>query len=154
MITYRICKRKFQKDLSGNGAAISGGRWNTKGFHMIYTSESRALCVTEIAVHIPLGIIPKDYALVQFQIHSTIKIYEVKEQTLPAEWNEFPFHNLTQKLGDEFLKANRYAVMKVPSAVVQGEFNYLLNPAHDEFKKIVLLNTEPFNFDKRLFKRL
>jgi len=41
--------------------------------------------------------------------------------------------------------------VQVPSAVVQGEFNFLLNPAHKDFKKVKILKTEAFAFDKRLF---
>ena len=54
MKVFRLCKAKFANDLSGLGAEKSGGRWNSKGVAMVYSSESRALCTTEIAVHTPL----------------------------------------------------------------------------------------------------
>ena len=120
---------------------------------MTYTSDSRALCVTEIVVHAPAGVIPQDYVLLTFEVPSDTKILELEEKLLPNNWNAFPYHSSTQKLGDKFLKAGEYAVMKVPSAVVKGEFNYVLNPAHPDFKKIKVISIEPFDFDKRLFTR-
>ena len=68
MIVFRLSKAQFANDLSGKGAELVGGRWNSRGNAMLYTSQSIALCVTEIAVHVPLGILPKDYQLVHIEI--------------------------------------------------------------------------------------
>ncbi|MFT3920211.1 RES family NAD+ phosphorylase [Cloacibacterium sp.] len=68
MIVFRLSKEQFAQDLSGKGAELVGGRWNSRGNAMLYMSQSIALCVTEIAVHVPLGILPKDYQLVQIEI--------------------------------------------------------------------------------------
>ena len=57
MIVYRLSKSKYSADLSGKGAEKAGGRWNSKGVAMVYTSASRALCTAEVAVHVPLGIV-------------------------------------------------------------------------------------------------
>ena len=70
MIVYRLAKSKFAKDLSGRGAEIAGGRWNSKGVRMVYASASRALCTTEIAVHTPLGNVPTDYQIISIIIPS------------------------------------------------------------------------------------
>ncbi len=150
MIVYRLSKEKFAKDLSGRGAEMVGGRWNSRGNAMLYTSQSIALCVTEIAVHVPLGILPKDYQLIRIEI-SDEDCLEVKR--LPKDWQSFPHSNSTQMIGDKFLKENKFLVMKVPSATVQGEFNYLINTRHKDFGKIKILKIENFNFDERLFKR-
>jgi RES domain-containing protein len=56
-------------------------------------------------------------------------------------------------IGDKFLKDSKFLVLKVPSATVQGEFNYLINPRHKNFDQIKILKIENFNFDERLFKR-
>ena len=150
MIVFRLSKEKFSRDLSGKGAEVVGGRWNSKGNPMLYTSQSIALCVTEIAVHVPLGILPKDYQLVHIELPKT-EILEVKK--LPKDWQTFPHANSTQMIGDKFLKENKFLVMKVPSAMVQGEFNYLINPWHKDFNKIKIHKIENFTFDERLFKR-
>ena len=104
---------------------------------MVYTSESRALCTTEVAVHTPLGILPKNYVLVSINIPDDIKIHALNKKRLPPDWNSIPHSGTTQDLGDLFVSAKKFAVMKVPSAVVPGDFNYLINPAHPDSAKIV-----------------
>jgi RES domain-containing protein len=153
MIVYRLCKEKRKNDLSGKGSELTGGRWNSKGIAMLYTSESRALCTTEIAVHSPLGIIPSHYWIITIEFPDTIDTLEIDETALPADWNTFPHQHCTQALGDDFITTGKYLVMKAPSAVVQGDFNYLINPAHSLFVQVKIKETEPFEFDERLFVR-
>lgn len=153
MIVFRLSKSKFADDLSGKGAEKSGGRWNSKGTAMVYTSESRALCTTEIAVHTPLGNLPLDYELISIEIPDTIKIQELDLKDLPADWKSIPHSHATQEIGDSFVSDGIYPVLRVPSAVVQDEFNYLVNPRHLESQKIKVKAIEPFNFDERLFIR-
>jgi len=153
MIVFRLSKSKFADDLSGKGAEKSGGRWNSKGTAIVYTSESRALCTTEIAVHTPLGNLPLDYKLISIEIPDSIKIQEINFEDLPAEWNSLPHTHATQEIGDRFVSDGIFPVLKVPSAVVQDEFNYLVNPRHMESFKIKILEIESFDFDERLFIR-
>lgn len=148
MIVYRLSREIYADDLSGKGAEIAGGRWNSKEISALYTAQSIALCVTEIAVHIPLGILPKDYFLVRIEIPD-LNFFEPKR--LPKNWNSFPHPDSTQKIGDKFFKENKFLAMKVPSAAVQGEFNYILNPRHKDFPKIKIRKKEKFTFDNRLF---
>ncbi len=150
MTVFRLSKNIYAHDLSGKGAEIAGGRWNSRGNAMLYTSQSIALSVTEIAVHTPLGITPKDYSLIHIELPDS-EIFEVKK--LPSDWQTFPHADSTQKIGDEFLKKNKFLTLKVPSAVVQGDFNYLINPMHPDFSKIKILKIEKFSFDERLFRR-
>ena len=151
MIVFRLSKSNYQNDLSGRGAEIYGGRWNSKGTPMIYTSQSRALCVAEIAVHSPLGIIPKDYFLIVLEIPENCKIMQISESELPDGWSSIPHIHQTQLLGDIFIKNSENLVMKVPSAVVQGDWNYLINPLHKDISLIKIISAEKYGFDKRLF---
>ncbi len=152
MIVYRLAKKKYCGDLSGEGAGLTGGRWNSRGIRVIYTSESRALCTAEIAVHIPIGILPDNYYLVTIEIPDNIQINSINLNTLPKNWNKFPYPVLTQDIGNRFIDENKYLVLRVPSAVIQGDFNYLLNPNHKDFVKIKITKKEKFSFDERLFK--
>ena len=152
MIVFRLAKLKFSQDLSGKGAELAGGRWNSKGTPLVYTSESRALCTTEIAVHTPLGIIPDDYYLITIQLPKTLTLEEIKTESLPDDWKTFPHSNATQKIGDQFVRETKSLILKVPSAVVPGDFNYLLNPIHKDFNSVKIIATEAFEFDKCLFK--
>lgn len=151
MIVFRLSKAEFCRDLTGLGAQKSGGRWNSKGVAILYTSQSRALCTTEIAVHTPLGILPTDYQIVSIQIPDEAKIDELMPAKLPYNLRTFPHSYETQEIGNSFVKAAKYLVLKVPSVVVPGEFNYLINPKHNDFKKVKILSVESFNFDERLF---
>ncbi|MBU2650334.1 MAG: RES family NAD+ phosphorylase [Bacteroidetes bacterium] len=152
MIVYRLSKEKYAGDLSGKGAELSGGRWNHKGTKVLYTSDSRALCTAEIAVHCSMGNIPHDYFMISIEIPDDITVQEIKVGSLPKSWKSFPYAGSTQKIGDEFIKENRLLILKVPSAVVQGDHNYLINPAHEDFQKIKITGKERFVFDQRLFR--
>ncbi len=154
MIVYRLSKSKYSNDISGKGAELSGGRWNSKGIPVLYTSESRALCTAEIAVHTPLGNIPLDYEICSINIPSGITPFDVNLTDLPADWKSIPYAHSTQEIGDQFVKENKFLLMKVPSVVVQGEYNYLINPSHADFNKIIIESIEAFSFDERLFIRL
>jgi RES domain-containing protein len=123
------------------------------GKAVIYTSESRALCVAEIAVHIPLGIIPDNYVLVTIEIPNEIRIQKIRQNELSPDWRSFPYVQSTRLIGDKFLMQNRSLVLQVPSAVIPGDFNYLINPAHKDIARIKILKTEPFLFDERLFDK-
>ena len=151
MIVYRLAKAKFSNELSGKGAEKTGGRWNSRGVAMIYASESRALCTTEIAVHIPLGLLPSDYKIITIEIPDSIKIQMLTKNKLPAYWNAIPHPASSQQIGDDFIRKNKSAVLKVPSAVVPGDFNYLFNPGHKDFQLIKIRKVERFAFDSRLF---
>lgn len=152
MTVYRLSKQKYCYDLSGKGAELIGRRWNSKGTAMLYTSSSRALCVTELAVHLPLGIVPKDFYLVTIEIPDSCSIYQLKEEDLPPNWNAHPHSHFTQVMGDKFANTKKHIGMSVPSAAVQGDYNYLINPHHKDFQQIKITQATVFTFDDRLFK--
>ena len=152
MLVYRLSKEKYKDELSGYGASLNGQRWNSKGIEVVYTSQSRALANSEIAVHISLGILPRDYFMVEIEIPDSVKICEINKSELPSGWDSLSCHPATQHFGDEFVEGNKCAVLRVPSVVVQGEFNFVLNPKHRDFIKIHITNTEPFPFDPGYFK--
>lgn len=152
MIVYRICKQDFARDLSGKGAEKAGGRWNKRGTAVLYTCPGIALCTTEVAVHLPLGILPDNYALVSIEIPDG-EMLKIEEDLLPYEWDTFPYHEYTQRLGSLFVSEARFLCMRVPSAVVPGEYNIIINPAHAQARKVHIKEVKPYRFDKRLFDR-
>lgn len=153
MIVYRLSKQAYIHDLSGRGAELNGGRWNSKGTAVVYTSSSRALAVLEVAVHTPLGFMPSDYFMATIELPDNAEIFKPGIDQLPEKWNNNPFIKATQQIGDSFVKANKYLALQVPSATVAGDFNYLLNPLHPDFKAVKIINAEFFEFDSRLFKK-
>jgi RES domain-containing protein len=153
MIVYRLTKGKYQLDLSGKGAELYGGRWNSKGVPLLYTSQSRALAFAEIAMHIPMGIVPKDYFLVSIEIPDTANILNLTEADMPADWRSNPHSGTTQQIGDHFVTENKFLVLQVPSAVVPGDYNFLVNPNHPASSNVKVIASEPFEFDSRFVKR-
>jgi len=124
MIVFRLTNKRYCNDLSSTGAEITGGRWNFKRTKLLYTADSRALCMAEIAVHTPVGIMPVDYFLITIEIPDYSNITQVGSNTLPDNWRKFPYSKTTQELGKNFVDKNEDLYIKVPSAVVQRGFQY------------------------------
>lgn len=152
MEVFRLQNKKYPIGLSGIGAAMIGARWNFKGTEVIYTAQNRALAMAEVAVHLTLATIPKGFVMITIEIPDDLEVYVLENKDLPKAWNTFPEHFETQKIGDKLIRENKFCIIKVPSAVVKGEFNYLINPYHNHFSKIKITHQEDFPFDKRIFK--
>ncbi|MDI1318283.1 RES family NAD+ phosphorylase [Flavobacterium sp.] len=152
MEVFRLQNSKYPLELSGKGAATFGARWNSKGTEIIYTAHGRCLAMAEVVVHLSLAMLPKGFKMTTILIPDDVEIYTFEVKKLPLGWNVFPELNETQLIGDFFIQQMKHVVMKVPSAVVKGDFNYLLNPFHADFNKIIIASQEDFPFDKRIFK--
>ena len=150
MDVFRISTSRYIENLSGNGAQLYGGRWNSKGRPVIYTSGSRALAALEVLVHVPQKNLTEDFYVAVIFIPEQIKMKEIFVKNLPENWQEIPLQTSLQKLGDEYWKEGKYCVLKVPSVIIKEEWNYLINPLHPDARKIKIKAIEPFLFDKRL----
>lgn len=151
MILFRLSKNIYANELSGIGAAKCGGRWNSKGVEVIYAASNRSLALAELLVHLPLNLLPSNFKMISVYIPDSIAIKELSQSDFPLNWNCFPYNISTQKIGNIFVSENKFCLMKVPSAVTKGEYNYLINPFHNEFNKIKILEVEDFPFDNRMF---
>jgi RES domain-containing protein len=152
MEVFRLARKKYPIELSGKGAALVGARWNSKGTEIIYTAQNRALAMAEVVVHLSLATMPSDFVMLTIAIPSTVPILELPANQLPLDWNTFPAPFDTALIGDHFVQQNEFAVLKVPSAVVQGDYNYLINPHHKDFTQIQIVDQVDFPFDQRIFK--
>ena len=152
MFVCRLTKQKYAGTLSGKGVAMSGNRWNSKGVGMIYTAESRALALVEVLVHLPLQLVPSDFMMMRIEIPDTLKIETLDMKQLSANWHVFPHLTKTQHLGDWFIAEKNAVALKVPSAIVNGDFNYFINPYHPDFNKIKIVDVSHFKFSDRFFK--
>ncbi|GAB3937556.1 RES family NAD+ phosphorylase [Mucilaginibacter myungsuensis] len=148
MLVYRITRNLYANDLSGMGARLYGGRWNSVGQSMLYTASSRALAVLECLVHLSATLIPDGFCIVTIKVPEDI--FEPDTDIFPPNWNAFPEPDILKRTGDFFLKENQNLLMKVPSAIVQEEFNYLINPFHPKTALIKVTDVVPFTFDTRL----
>lgn len=152
MEVFRLARKKYPIDLNGKGAAMFGARWNFKGTEIVYIAQNRALAMAEVLVHLSLSSLPKDFVMITIDIPDAVSIEFLDEKKLQKDWNVFPNSFSTQVLGEDFIKRNEFCVMKVPSAVVKGDFNILINPYHQDFKLIKIIDQTDFPFDKRIFK--
>ena len=149
MIVYRLTIEMYKTDLSGTGAKLYGGRWNSVGRPVVYATENISLAVLEILVRTDISGIPPSYHLLKLEVPENLSPVVISKNKLKKEWkNDFRY---TQWIGDEFVHSNNALMLKVPSAIVDEEHNYILNTRHNDFKKIKLLTVNKFHFDKRLF---
>ena len=152
MFVYRISKKIHIKDLSGIGAGLYGGRWNPKGINMVYTSGSIALATLEYLVHNFHLLSTAEICLAKIEIGKPSSMLKIKNRDLPSGWNRQMYLQMaTQQIGKDFYFKGKNYILKVPSAVVPGEFNLLLNPQHKHhaYTKVVEV-IDPFTFDQRL----
>ena len=149
-MVWRLCSAKYAETAySGEGAKLYGGRWSPAGIALAYASESRALAVLEVLANAEdvETLFDMPWVLVPAEFSSTVV---EKPARYPESWRQFPHSLETQRFGAEWARAGRSMTLRVPSAVVPGEFNYLLNPAHPDFKHVKIGEPESFNFDPRL----
>ena len=149
MIVYRIGNCSYIRDLSGKGAALYGARWNSKDIYMVYTAQSRALALLEAVVHI--GKIPVGgYCMLTLEIPDE-SIERVGVANLPNGWYNNPPPDYLKTIGDNFINAGKHLALEIPSVIMMEEHNYLINPAHPLFKKVVIISERPVTIDHRLF---
>ncbi len=146
---WRIVKaRHARAAFSGQGAADYGGRWNSRGVAVIYVSLTKSLAALETLVHLNP---PARFKFVVFQLQfDDALVEEFPAKKLPADWRVEPPPPSTQRIGDAWVRQARSAVLALPSVIIPSERNFLLNPAHPDFKKISIGKPAPFEFDPRL----
>ncbi|MFL0682613.1 RES domain-containing protein [Algoriphagus aquaeductus] len=155
MFVFRIEREKYlNSTLSGIGASLSEGfRWNSLSTRMVYTAESRALAILEVSVHLDIQEdLPTDRNLITLEIPDDVEILELDPLDLPLNWDSKPPILETQLIGDEFVQQQEAAVLRVPSAIVPEEFNYLINPLHPDAQRIRMTASKSLIFDSRLRK--
>jgi len=147
---WRITSKKFIKTaFNGKGARLYGGRWNTPGTPLIYTAGSKSLAVLEILVHLDSPDLLRKFVLFEVKIDDPL-VTHLDPASLPKDWRHDPPPAAAQNIGDEWASSARSAVLRVPSAIVTGEFNFQLNPRHPDFSKLKIEPPQSFFIDPRL----
>jgi len=147
MEVYRITLKKWSKSLKASGYP---GRWNSKGVFIIYTSNTRALASLENLVHRSGEGLNKSFTTMIIDIPKELKAKEVKLNKLSKKWYKYENYIECQEFGDAWIEESKYPILKVPSAIIKREHNYLLNPNHEQFTLIKIKGIEDFDFDPRL----
>ncbi len=138
MVVYRIVKDEYADDLTGNGAYLYGGRWNSARKYALYTSAYRSLAVLELLVH------------TQFEILSSNK-FTIMTLQLPKikDLKKIPTLENSKLIGDELLSKMVDCYFEVPSVIITEEKNIIINPLHILAKNIKIIDKKPFVIDSR-----
>jgi len=151
VIVYRICKTypPDHNPLDGKGASKYGGRWNSTGIPMVYTSSSLALARSEMARHINLEVMPDDYRVYEIEIPDQDYIEVAlktngKAKPLPENWNSDLEHGSSKKIGDAYFSDKSVLAIKVPSVCDHKLYNYLLNPESESYHLVEVVDDYPF----------
>jgi RES domain-containing protein len=152
MQLWRLVKTRYSSTaFDGEGARLHGARWNSVGVRVAYASDSSALAVLEVLVHLGKVSVLPSYSLVTGKLPSTL-IEDLEESTLSAGWNASPVPPGVQAIGDAWIRSGRSLALRVPSAIVQGSYSVLINPSHPDFGQFIVEATTPYSFDARLIR--
>lgn len=151
---WRLVKRRHaEAAFDGEGARMFGGRWNSAGVRVVYASSSLALAALEVLAGIEKTALLAFYSVVsvRFAAH---QVESLSPSSLPDHWRRHPPTAATQTIGDRWVAEGRSLVLQVPSALIESESNFLLNPAHPDYAALERSGPAPFEFDPRLVAAL
>lgn len=155
MRVWRICRKPFATEtLQGKGGLYVEGRWHFKGTPIVYTSATLSLAALETLVHTDPDLLPDDLVSVEIEIPDSVSIEKIGAHELPKNWTAIPFPKTLQEKGKKWAQQARHAVLRVPSAIIPIEHNYIINPLCPAAKYIKQIAIKAFCFDRRLLKRV
>ncbi|MCC5942193.1 MAG: RES family NAD+ phosphorylase [Balneolaceae bacterium] len=147
MIVYRITLSKWADSLSGSGYPA---RWNSKGVHVLYTAESRALACLENLVHRSGEGLNHQFQLIEISIPDSSSLKIIRSDELPYNWHHISNYQICRAKGDSWAASTSSLLLRVPSSIIRDEYNILINPNHPDFKRVEIRKKLPFTFDQRL----
>lgn len=147
MVVYRISLAKWAGNLTGSGYPA---RWNPKGYHVVYTAESRALACLENLVHRSGEGLNANFRIIEIEIPDSVNLKEIRTEDLPERWHLIESYPVCQAIGKEWLEKRESCTLRVPSSIIDDEKNILINPNHPEFDKVSIKTIREFTFDDRL----
>lgn len=150
--TWRIVKAEYADGaFEGKSAGIAGGRWNSRGVEVVYTSTTASLAALELLVHLEYNRVLSDFVVFACTFDETL-VEDVDRKSLSNGWRDYPARDALREIGDAWVISASSAVLRVPSVIIDSEFNYLLNPAHRDFHSIRIADPVPFSLDLRLLR--
>ncbi len=149
MLVYNIRKEQYAHELSASGIS---NRWNKTDEWVIYGASTAALAALELLVHRSGIRTEMNYKLLVIEVKCHLHdIATVDIDELPINWKSFFSYPVLQNIGSEWYRKQKKLLLKVPSAVMPREFNYIINTQHSLFKsKVKIKQTEDFVWDSRL----
>lgn len=151
MHVWRISPAKYAAQcLAGIGGLHVSGRWHHRGRPIVYTSATPSLAALEVLVHVDPGLAPPDLRLVEIDVPDALAIESCDPAALAPDWQAFPAPAALLDFGSAWLMEQRTPILRVLSAVLPIEHNYILNPAHPESSAVRIVRALAFSFDPRL----
>lgn len=152
MHAWRIARAR-QAAFDGEGARRYGSRWTSRGVPVVFTSATLSLAALERFVHTDPDLEPAGLVAIAVDVPTDLPVTIIDVASLPRDWRTYPAPPHLASCGDDWFRTGATAVLSVPSAVIPGERNYLLNPSHDQFARLTIRRPEAFSFDPRMWKR-
>ncbi len=148
MELFRISTKEYSKQLTASG---SPNRWNKRGEFVLYTSGSRSLSTLELVVHRNAIKPSVAYRTMVICLSDNPSIHSIDRKELPKQWTKMQAYAQLQEIGSQWYQNKNSLVLKIPSAIIQQEYNYIINTKHPEFEsQIKLIHTENYFWDERL----
>lgn len=138
-------------DLSGKGALIAPARWHSGVLPVVYLAETPAGALLEHLVHLVSrnGKLPRTFSLLKIVVPENFAIRELSLLETKS-WTGSP--EITQKMGDDWLRSLETPLARVPSVIIRDTRNILLNPLHPEAAEIRIVSATQDAYDLRLFR--
>ena len=154
MLLWRITRKPFlTQALEGLGARRYGGRWNSKGVAVLYTSESLELAVLEALVHLDIDLLPKDVFQIGFELDDQFIV--PVSTPLPRGWDSVqPYSPNVQTIGDRWISDGASLGLRVPASVLPSRSNVLLNPSHPDMRRLREVERGPLPWPSRVVEFL
>jgi RES domain-containing protein len=150
MRVWRICAaRHAAKTLTGRGGLLASGRWHSQGRPVVYTSASLSLAALEVLVHVDRDLLPPGLTQVEIEVPDDVAVSSLGVESLPEGWRLYPAPPALRELGERWLAEGATLVLRVPSAVIPQEADYLLNPLHPGISRVAVVSQEPFVYGTR-----
>lgn len=153
MELYRCSKCQNIRELTGEGSYLYGGRWNSKGTRLVYCSSSAAMALLETLVHTSRLLPGMDFCMLKLSIDER-SMETIPVSGLPEGWNNTPPADELKFIGDQFVRHGKHLLLRLPSAILPMEWNYLVNPEHPLFSKLKVEEPVRIGLDRRLESKL
>lgn len=151
MRIFRICRERYAAEaFNGDGARRFGGRWNSRGTPMVYSSCSLSLAAIELFVHLEPSQAPPDLVSIAAELPDGEPTLQWSIADLPMSWSTDELGPV-RRLGDTWIESHSSLAVRVPSVPIPQEWNLLLNPRHPRMRELKIEQPEPFRFDARMF---
>lgn len=153
MKLWRLSTERHAGDLQGGYGIFNDGRWNSAGHPCIYAAAGSALPVLEKRVHVTNPALLPVLTMVEYDLPDHASVRTVALGGLVPDW--IRRQDLTQQIGDDWLRSRTSLLLAIPSAIVPLEgvpdVNILINPAHPEMGTLKIARMTRFSLDTRLF---